>query len=543
MTDDPKTGPGIGRRILRASFAVLVAHALFKLAGLIQLKVMGHYIGNSIVDTVYVTVFENCVFALFLIGEEVIGPTFLPVFMGEMDTKDEGSAWGFSNTVLSIQFLVLLVVCTLTMLFPGRVIQLMTAWSPSAQPEKYEIARDSLVWTAPALICLSLGSTTYMILNGYKRFFLAAFGDASWKFTVVIAVGLGVGVFGFDYRALILGLVLGSIAKLVTHLLGMLRELKFVQPRFDIRSPAFRAMIVLMLPLVCGIVFAKVRDIFNNVWVLSNLETDGLMQANSFGRKLYGALGWLVPYALSIAMFPFLCEFVDRDDRKQFGEILSNSARMLLSVFVPFSLACVVLAKPITFIIFEGGEFSEEVANWTSVSMACYTLVLPAVAVEYLMMQAFFANRKMVSVTVIGIVFSALSMVISYVSIVVYGAQEAAALAAIALGFALSRTLKSVTLVVVLKRKIDFFPFRETVLFLARALATGAAATFLCWACVTGFERFVSAETGKFMLLLKLVFGGSGAAGGFLLGVRVFHLEEPVTMLNWGLQWLKRRRS
>jgi hypothetical protein len=36
----------------------------------------------------------------------------------------------------------------------------------------------------PAVIGLSLGSTTYVLLNGYKRFFLAAFGDAVWKFAV-----------------------------------------------------------------------------------------------------------------------------------------------------------------------------------------------------------------------------------------------------------------------------------------------------------------------------------------------------------------------
>lgn len=543
MTDDHRPQRSIGERILRASAVVFVAHALFKLAGLIQLKVMGYYIGAGTYDIVYVTVFEGCLFSIFLIGEEVIGPAFLPMFMGELDTKDESAAWRFSNTVLSIQFLVLLVVCLLIMVFPGRVIQLITAWSPAEQPTKYELARSSLVRVAPALICLSLGSTTYMILNGYKRFFLAAFGDASWKFTVVITVGLGVGVFGFNYQALIFGLVLGSIAKLATHLLGMLREAKFIRPRFDIRSPAFRRMIVLMLPLACGIVCAKARDVFNNVWVLSNLKTDGLMQANSIGRKLYGTLGWLVPYALSIAMFPFLCELVDKDDRKQFGAILSNSARMLLSIFIPFSLACLVLAKPITFIIFEGGKFSGEAAVWTSVSMACYTLVLPAAAVEYLLMQAFFANRKMISVTVIGIVFSALSMAISYVTVVLSGAQGAVALAAIALGFALSRTLKSTTLVIVLKRRIDFFPLRETALFLVRTLAVGAMSILICWGCVAGFEHFISAGSAKFMLLLKLISGGSGAAAGFLLGVWIFRLEEPVIMLKWGLEWVRRKGS
>ena len=543
MNDGSDCAHGLGNRILRAGIAVGIAHFVFKIAGLVQLKAMGHYLSPFTIEAVYVTAFEGCLFSLFLIGEEVIGPAFLPVFKGEMDTNGETAAWRFGNAVLSVQFLLLLVVCLLVMLFPGRVIRLMTAWSPLAQPGKYALARDSLVWMAPALICLSLGSTTYMILNGYKRFFLAAFGDASWKFTVVIAVALGIGVFGFDYRALVAGLLLGSMAKLATHLAGMLGKLRFMRPRLDVRSPAFRAMAMLMLPLVCGIVFAKVRDVFNHVWVLSTLETTGLMQANLFGRKIYGAVGWLVPYALSIAMFPFFCELVDRDDLRQLGRILSTSARMLLSVFIPFSLVCLVLARPVTFLLFQGGQFTPAVAAWTSVSMACYTLVLPAMAVEYLLMQAFFASRKMISVTVIGVVFSALSMAVSYVAVVLCGAGGAAAIAAIALGFAVSRTLKAATLVVVLKRKIDFFPLRETLLFLLRACATGAAAALLCRASTAAFEALVSSGAGKLLLLAKLACGTTGAGAGFILGVRVFRLAEPADMLQWAVQRVQSKRS
>ncbi|HRU70862.1 MAG TPA: hypothetical protein P5111_07270, partial [Kiritimatiellia bacterium] len=67
-------------RIVKAGVFVLIAHILFKLAGLIQAKVMGHYLPQATFDVVYAFAFENCIFMLFLIGEEVLGPAFLPVF-------------------------------------------------------------------------------------------------------------------------------------------------------------------------------------------------------------------------------------------------------------------------------------------------------------------------------------------------------------------------------------------------------------------------------------------------------------------------------
>jgi peptidoglycan biosynthesis protein MviN/MurJ (putative lipid II flippase) len=44
---------------------------------------MGHYLPQATFDVVYAFAFENCIFMLFLIGEEVLGPAFLPVFMRE----------------------------------------------------------------------------------------------------------------------------------------------------------------------------------------------------------------------------------------------------------------------------------------------------------------------------------------------------------------------------------------------------------------------------------------------------------------------------
>jgi putative peptidoglycan lipid II flippase len=539
MADSSSTG----NKIIRATGLIMLAHVIFKASGLIQLMIMGRIFGSRIIEAVYVTAFEGCVFTLFLIGEEVIGPAFLPVFMGQKDKHGETAAWKFANIVLSAQFLILLAVSAIVMMFPEAVIRLLTAWDEGVQPEKFRLASDSLVWTMPALMCLSLGSTTYIILNGYKRFFLAAFGDAAWKIIMALTILVAAAFNASDYRILILGIVIGSVAKLATHLAGLVKEIKFVRFSLLLKDPVFRSLLILMLPLIGGILFAKVRDIFNNVWVLSHVQTDGLMQANLYGRKLHGAIGWLVPYALSIAMFPFLCEMVDKNDRKEFSQILSQSCRMLLSVFIPLSLVCVVLAKPLTFVLFKGGEFTSQMASWTALSMACYILVLPAAAVEFLLMQAFFAHRKMISVTVVGITFSTLSMVISGVGIVVYGLDGAAALAVIALGFVLSRALKTSTLVVMLRKHVEPSVFSDMPTFLLRTVVTAVVSAGLCYLSVRGIEQYVSSSEAVVVLAAKLVVGGAAATVGFLMSVWLLKLEEPRMMMSWMLERIKVRRG
>jgi len=533
--DSPGKRDSLGTQVARAGIIVAIAHVLFKFAGLLAAKCMGHYIDARTFECVYVVAFEGCLFTLFLMGEKVIGPTFLPVFMEELDTKEEHAAWSFSNAVLTLQLLVLFVVTFLIVFAPGAVVRLPTAWDATHDVERFNLTRRSLQLMAPALICLSLGSTTYMLLNGYKRFFLAAFGDASWKLCVLVAVLAGTGIFGMDYNTIIFGLLAGSIAKLATHLLGLRDKLRLLRPSILWRTPTMRKMGLLMVPLLCGVIFARVRDVYNSVWVLSRLEADGLIQASYFGRKIYQTVGWLVPYSLSIAIFPFLCELVDKDNYDELGGLLTRSGRMLLSVFIPFSFVCAVLATPLVALVFKGGEFTDKAVSLTSVSTACQILVLPAYALEYLMMQAFFAKRKMVSVTVIGVTFSIISMAVSYLGVITFGATGAAALAVVALGFTVSRTLKVTVLIGVLKRDVPFFPLGRSLAFLVRTLLVGLVTAAAVYACGLAFTRFVSAGESRVILFAKLSVSGIVAAAVFAASCAVFRIREPLNMLKWVL--------
>ncbi|MCJ8331733.1 MAG: hypothetical protein HRT89_20325, partial [Lentisphaeria bacterium] len=328
MSDKPITD-----RIIKASAVIALAHLILKMAGLIQAKAGAHYMSTSEYEAILVVAFDGVILALFFIGEEVIGPSFLPVFLKEKDDKGEDAAWLFTSIFVSIQFIILIVVVSILMLFPDFIISVLTKWSPEENPNRYPLLKESIVWLAPSLICLSLGSTTYMLLNGYKKFFLAAIGDAAWKFCVVIALVVGIGIFNYDYKAILFGLLIGSLAKLITHLFGLLSHLTRFRVSFNWNNPAMKTVLLLILPLLAGILFAKFRDIFNNVYVLSGISSsvkggsEGLMQANNLGKKLFDGINAIVPYAIHIALLPFFCELVDQKDTRKLGELISKCIR------------------------------------------------------------------------------------------------------------------------------------------------------------------------------------------------------------------------
>ena len=124
----------LNQRILRAGLLVLLAHGLFKIAGFVQTMAMGRCLSKGEYDT-FTFAFTNCLFGVFLIGEEVIGPAVMPILMRRLDEDDEPGAWRFANTFLTLQFLLLIPVVALIMMHPEWLVRLCTQWSEAARPE------------------------------------------------------------------------------------------------------------------------------------------------------------------------------------------------------------------------------------------------------------------------------------------------------------------------------------------------------------------------------------------------------------------------
>jgi len=540
----PLVENSLGRRVLRAGLVVGAAHLLFKLAGLIQVLAMGRTLEPWEYDVVYGFAFENCVFAIFICFEEVVPTAFLPVFMRTMKDHGEERAQRFAGKFLTLQFTLLLGIFLLLMAYPEWVVRIWTKWRPDTAPEHFALGVRSVRGLAPALFGLSLGATTYMMLNGHKRFFFAAFGDAAWKFVAVavLCAGVAVGSQGMA-RFLILGLVAGSVCKILAHLWGLRDKLRFVRPSVNWNDPLMRQAVWLALPLIAGIVLAKVRDNLNYVYVLSNLPDEGLIQANSIGRKLQLTFHFIVPMALAKAVFPFFCALVDQRDSRGIGEFVTRCGRMMLGLFYPMCGLVAVIAAPLVALMFKGEKFGDANVLWTSVSMACYMFVLPALALEAVLMQAFMANRRVFSMTALGVLFSAMSVGLSFLGLYWFRETPVMVLGFIAGGFALTRLLKTAVMAWMLRQNAPVFPVAETLGFLARVVACTVLAAACAWLALRGTDAalsFAPALPEKILQALRVCAGGGAGALATLGGFWVLRIREPFDMISWSILSIKR---
>jgi putative peptidoglycan lipid II flippase len=567
--ESKSTSKGTTERILSAAVAIAVAHTAAKILGLVQARAIGHYFGFGPVNDAFVLAFEGVIYTLYLVGEESLGPAFLPVFMSAKEKDSEESAWRFTSALANLQLLILAAATVLLMVFPNNAIELLSRFSDhgrNADVERAQLAVHFLGAMAPSLIGMSLGSLTYMILNGYKNFFWPAFADALMK--VALLVGLVIGYkAGATADALIAGVLAAGFMKIAVHLLALRGKLRHYRPVLSLYDPHLRSFLVLVTPLLIGIVFAKVRDYYNYYYIISSLE-EGMLSVNSYGRKIYSAIGWLVPYPLSIALFPFFCEMVARDDRQALGDFLTRASRMLLLLFLPMTIVIIVLSVPLAQALFQTGKVSAADAAVAGRVNMYYSAVLPFFALEYIYMQAYFSTHRMTMVTVIGIVFSMLSMAISAVGVIVYKLSGTDAVIIVALGYTVSRALKTMVLALMLKSQgLPLLPAKETFSFVLRMIVLTAAIGAVTFGILKVIEQALPTETieqtvqitgismegkpsqavsGTRAILRaapKLVAPALAAIAVFIIGCKILRLHELNEVISFTKTKLSRRRK
>ena len=588
-------------RILKAGLFVLIAHFCVKASGFVMQWTMVNSYGDQgfVISDVFTVVYDTVLGTAFMIGEQCLAPAYLPLFTQARDKEGESRAWDYTSTLFNLQFIILIITIAVLMLKPAMVIGTLTQWdSPhvkftttakkevsgdllSATPEGYTVRTDEgavivykteelsepakldkemadrierkhmaetmLFWMAPGLLGMSLASLSYVLLNGYKEFFFAAFGDAVLKLSVLAGALLGAFI-GRDWRFIALGGVLGGTAKLVTHLcaLGVAR-LRQYRIKLNLRDPYVREFALLVLPLLAGIVLSRWRDA-----VLVNVLTakPKLPSYIKMARQITDVISFLIPYTLSIALLPYFCDISARDDRKQLGEVLTRIIKMLVWFFVPVTIVLAFAALPVGLVVFGGKQVGAAEGKYVASAIELYSLQLPFLAVEMMVMQAFFSSRRTIAPTIAGLVFSTIAALVPY-----YMYQngmlpgEMDLLVAVALAIVIARALKAITLVGLLQSTVPVLPAADAFQFSARIAIVGGTAAVAAWQ-TSHVAAKVFAFGGENVPQLKkhlghglecLAVAGVGGAVYLVLSV-LLKMDEPRLFWQWTQEKLKRRR-
>jgi len=425
--------------IIKASLLLSLITCLIKIAGYIEKLLLAYYWGTSYEADAYNAVFA-LIFSIFVFFREIVEPGFLNNFLKVKHNIGEKESWNVFFTVFWCIFPAGVIVSLCLFLFPEAITRITL---PGFSDERFTLAAGLLQIAAPACVFLILSTLTYISLNAYKRFTIAATGDLAFKFSIILCVIIlarQVGVYAAIY-----GLVIGAIVKLAIHVAALWKDISWGNTGF--KKTHLNNIWILTWPLMIGIIFSQISSLVDNVFA-SYLQ-EGSISALSYSKKIVELPIVIFPYALSVVVFPYFSELHIEKNMMQLRKLLRETLKWIAIVFIPLAFCLFFFSDIITQLVFQRGAFDAQSTILTAGSLAIYAIGMPAFAIETVLVIFYFSVADTKTPIFIGILCVIVNIIITWLLV------QSFAHLGIAWGLVISKTLKVIILLYLLKYKFE----------------------------------------------------------------------------------------
>lgn len=396
------TDAGAGDR--RASLAGFRTVSLLTLAsrilGFARDSAMAAVFGLGEILDAFTLAFRIPNLARSLFGEGALTTAFLPAFVSTRTTAGPDSARRLATAVGR----------RLALLLTGIVVAaevILALLHRSATTTYQHRLIELLALMTPYLLLICLAALASAMLQAQRRFVWPALVPALLNLWWLAAVGLTAALVVDPERRIrwiAASLLVGGLLQLLLPISVLWRGgWTPLAPDDEARS-ASRGVFRAMLPTVAAASISQFNTVLDTLiaWAFASpaaaqwsggrqIVEPGTAAALYFAQRLYQFPLGLIGVAVGTVLFPTLAAHAARRDFSTLKDDLTHGLIVALSVALPASGGLVVLARPVTAVLFQRGQFSADDALLTSRIMAIYGSVAWAAIALMLIQRGFFA--------------------------------------------------------------------------------------------------------------------------------------------------------
>src|SRR5205823_8021300 len=160
----------------------------------------------------------------------------------------------------------------------------------------------------------------------------------------------------------------------------------------DWRDPRIREVLILFLPVTISIGIVNL-DIFINAGFGSLVSSHAPAAINNAFR-IYMLPQGVFSVAVATVLFPTLSRLAVRRDPGGMRRTLGNGMRQINLLLIPCAALLLVLATPITRLVYQRGAFNAHSTHLVSMAVFWFAFSLPFAGVNLLLSRAFSALKR-----------------------------------------------------------------------------------------------------------------------------------------------------
>ncbi|HWT91947.1 MAG TPA: murein biosynthesis integral membrane protein MurJ [Solirubrobacteraceae bacterium] len=403
-------------RIARNTVIFSVATGLSRIAGLAREIVASSYFGTSGPFSAFTIAFQVPNLLRSLFADAALSAAFVPVFTELLEHGKRKEAFKLASTLF---FLIVAVLGTITAVFTVAAPQIMPLFTGDEFSAELDHLTSGLAQVMfPIVVMLGVNGLLVGILNAYDHFTIPALSPVVWNFTILGFLVLARGRFDEDEQlyAYAIGVVVGTAVQLAMAV-PVLAKLGFkLQLSFDFRDPRIKQVLHLMLPVTIGLGLINFNLLINSS--LGSLVSDEAPRAIDAAFRIYMLPQGIFSVAIATVLFPALSRLAARNDLHGLRALNAGGTRQICLLLIPAAAFILVLAEPITRLIYQRGEFGPDDTERVTSALIWFSFSLPFNGVSLLLTRTFFSLQRPWTTTALSL---ASLLVNAAVSIALYG--------------------------------------------------------------------------------------------------------------------------
>jgi putative peptidoglycan lipid II flippase len=353
--------------LMRHAALMTAGTALSRLTGFLRLTAMTATLGVTVssLGSIYTVanLTPNIVYELILGG--ILTSVFVPVFVDRMTTRGRDDARDVANRVMTLVLVILVAVAALGALFAEQIIRLYLVSSDAPGREAdIELGVFFLRWFMPQIIFYGVGAVAIGLLQAHRRFAAPMFAPILNNLVVIgtfiaYAIVRGdrpprvVGITTAEQTVLAVGTTLGVVAMTVA-LWPSLRSLGYrLGLRFDWRHEAVRHLVRLAAWVA---IYVAANQVAYVVIIVLNNRFEAGPQIYTTAFTVFLLPHAIFAVSIFTALLPSMSERWSTGHPDDVRALVSRGLRDTAVVTLPAAMGLLVLAEPISRLLFEHGE-------------------------------------------------------------------------------------------------------------------------------------------------------------------------------------------
>jgi len=377
------------RRIAVNTAIFAFATALSRIAGLGREVAGAYFFGTSAAYSAFTLASQVPNLFSNLFSQAALGAAFVPVFTGLLQEGRKREAFRLAATLFWVILVVLGALTLVWMAIAGVITPLFTG---SGIPAALTAALSRVLF--PVVLLLSLTGLFVAILQAYDQFTIPALAPAVWNVVILVLLILLRGQFHGEDK--VYAYAIAWLVATVVQFVMVAAALRTVEFRlffsFDWRDPRVRQVLVLFVPVTLSIGIVNL-DVFINAGFGSLVGSYAPAAINQAFR-IYMLPQGIFSVAVATVLFPTLSRMAARRDTTGIRRAVGNGMRQINLLLIPSSALMLVLATPITRLVYQHGTFGPLSTHYVSTALFWFSFSLPFAGLNLLLTRTFFAVQR-----------------------------------------------------------------------------------------------------------------------------------------------------